>query len=194
MRFFFDSEPDERLLREERIHPGIFAYPVILGIAELVPALPLLFLFSALSKMASQLSPSNSTPGFGALWVLLGMLLFLPTFVVLLVVLLAYANSEILLTNKRLIYRTGFLARAAGELPLDNVDAMFIQEPLLGRLFGFGTVAVSSVGGAQFPFRFIGRPQVFHAMLQRAVADARKPRRADPAMVVQDDSRYMPKG
>jgi uncharacterized membrane protein YdbT with pleckstrin-like domain len=46
------------------------------------------------------------------------------------------ANSEITLTNKRLIYRTGFLARAAGELPLENVDAIFIFEPLLGRLLG----------------------------------------------------------
>jgi uncharacterized membrane protein YdbT with pleckstrin-like domain len=106
-------------------------------------------------------------------------------------VLIAYLNSQIMLTNKRLIYRTGFLARAAGELPLENVEAMFISEPLLGRLLSYGTVAVSTLGGLQFPLRFIGKPQVFHAVLQGAVADAKAASRPTPrpAPVALDNSR-----
>ncbi len=92
-----------------------------------------------------------------------------------------------------MVYRIGFLVRAAGELPLENVDAIFILEPLFGRLFGYGTVAVSSVGGAQFALRFIGRPQVLHAMLQQAVAKAKAPTRREVALA-QDDSRYLPRG
>ena len=42
----------------------------------------------------------------------------LPALLYFIVILLAYQNSEITLTNKRLIHRTGFVARAAGELPL----------------------------------------------------------------------------
>jgi uncharacterized membrane protein YdbT with pleckstrin-like domain len=107
-------------------------------------------------------------------------------------VFIGYVKSEVLLTDRRLIYRIGFLVRAAGELPLENVDAIFILEPLIGRLFGYGTVAVSSVGGAQFPLRFVGRPQVLHAMLQQAVAKAKVRARREVVPVGADDSRYMP--
>jgi uncharacterized membrane protein YdbT with pleckstrin-like domain len=114
---------------------------------------------------------------------------------VLIVVLVAYLSCQITLTNKRLVYRTGFLARAAGELPLENVEATFILEPLLGRLLGYGTVAVSTLGGLQLPLRFIGNPQVFHAALQRAVADAKAPSRPPPKppSSALDNSRYMPR-
>jgi uncharacterized membrane protein YdbT with pleckstrin-like domain len=118
-----------------------------------------------------------------------------PALLVFILVLVAYLNCEITLTNKRLIYRTGFLVRAAGELPLENVEAMFILEPLLGRLLGYGTVAVSTLGGLQFPLRFIGKPHVFHAALQRAVADAKAPSRppAKAAPAPLDYARYMPR-
>jgi uncharacterized membrane protein YdbT with pleckstrin-like domain len=72
----------------------------------------------------------------------------LPALLYFIVILLAYQNSEITLTNKRLIHRTGFVARAAGELPLENVEALFILEPLLGRLLGYGTVSAGSAPGA----------------------------------------------
>jgi len=110
-------------------------------------------------------------------------------------VLTAYLHSQIILTNKRLIYRTGFLARAAGELPMENVEAMFILEPLLGRLFGYGTVSVSSLGGLHLLLQYIGKPHVFHAALQRAVAAAKSSSRLGPKAPLQpnDDARYMPK-
>jgi uncharacterized membrane protein YdbT with pleckstrin-like domain len=100
----------------------------------LLPAIPLLFFFNMMGNMMSQFSPQGAGFHLPALWFLLvGMDLF-PALLVLILVLVAYLNCEITLTNKRLIYRTGFLVRAAGELPLENVEAMFILEPLLGRL------------------------------------------------------------
>jgi len=41
--------------------------------------------------------------------------------------------------------------------------------------------------------RVIGRPQVLHAMLQRAVAQTKAARRQPAPQPRQDDSRYMPK-
>ena len=112
-------------------------------------------------------------------------------FLDVIVILLAYQNSEITLTNKRLIYRTGFVARAAGELPLENVEAIFILEPLLGRLLGYGTVTVSSFGGLRLPLQYLSKPHVFHAALQNAVTGAKAASR--PAQKVappsNDDSR-----
>jgi hypothetical protein len=58
-----------------------------------------------------------------------------------------------------------------------------------------GTITVTTTGGAAFPLRFIPKPQVFHAVLQRAVAEAKRPARAlaKEVSAPPDDSRYMPK-
>ena len=185
----------ERVLREARIHAGIFGLPVMLLVVLLLPVIPLLFFFNMMGNMMRQFSPQGTGFPLAVLWFfIIGMDLF-PALLVFILVLVAYLNCEITLTNKRLIYRTGFLVRTAGELPLENVEAMFILEPLLGRLLGYGTVAVSTLGGLQFPLRFIGKPHVFHAALQRAVADAKAPSRPPAKAPSQplDDSRYRPR-
>jgi hypothetical protein len=188
-------QSDERILRQAQIHPGIFGLPVLLLVALLVPTLPLLFFLNMLGNMMNQFSPQGSGFSLPILCLLVVSLDLLPALLLFLLVLVAYLNSQIMLTNKRLIYRTGFLARAAGELPLENVEAMFISEPLVGRLLGYGTVAVSTLGGLQFPLRFIGKPQVFHAALQSAVANAKAPSRPapKPSPMPLGDSRYMPR-
>jgi hypothetical protein len=188
------SAPEETI-REERLHPGIFGLPIILSIALLLPTIPLLFLFNMMQNVFSQLSPNVSRFPGPILWFLLIVIDMLPALVFFLLVLAAYQNCRITLTNKRLIYRTGFLVRAAGELPLENVEGIFILEPLLGRLLGYGTVAVSTLGGLRLPLQYLSKPHVFHAVLQKAVATAkaggRPPQKAPPTH--SDDSRYMPK-
>src|SRR6266404_5729043 len=137
----------EETLREERLHPGIFGLPVLLSIVLLLPAIPLLFLLNLVRNTFSQLSPTVPRFPGPMLRFLLIIVDMLPALLFFLVVLAAYQSCQITLTNKRLIYRTGFLVRVAGELPLENLEGIFLIEPLLGRLLGYGTVAVSSLGG-----------------------------------------------
>jgi hypothetical protein len=188
-------QPNEEILRQERIHPGIFGLPALVFVVLLLPTIPLLFFFNMMGNMISQLSPQGPRSTLPILWLFPIALDLFPTLLIFLLVLAAYLNSQITLTNKRLIYRTGFVARAAGELPLENVEAMFILEPILGRLFGYGTVTVSSLGGLRLPLQYLGKPHVFHAALQRAVADAKAASRPTPksSPARLDDSRYMPR-
>jgi hypothetical protein len=78
---------------------------------------------------------------------------------------------------------------------LENVEGLFIIEPLLGRLLGYGTVAVSTLGGLRLPLQYLSKPHVFHAVLQKAVASAKAGGRPAQKVPVpqSDDSRYMPK-
>jgi hypothetical protein len=67
---------------------------------------------------------------------------------------------------------------------------------IIGRLCGYGTVAVTSVGGMTFPLRCLRSPQIFHTTLQKAVNDAKKPALPAskfPTQPPDDDSRFMPK-
>jgi uncharacterized membrane protein YdbT with pleckstrin-like domain len=75
----------------------------------------------------------------------------IPGVVTLLVTWVAYRKSEIVLTNKRLIYRTGLLSRMSGELPLENVEMLTIFESLLGRTFGFGRITEATSGCSWVP-------------------------------------------
>jgi uncharacterized membrane protein YdbT with pleckstrin-like domain len=167
------SQLGEQTLIRKRIHRGIFAFPAIFAGLMLLVDLPVFLFLRSVFHMFDQFQQPDSSITIHLLWLLLGAVSLLPALVVFALVLLAHLNSEIVLTTKRLVYRTGLLSRASGELPLENVDAIFIVEPLLGRIFGYGTIAVTSVGGTQFPLRYIGEPQVFHATLQRWVNESK---------------------
>lgn len=186
----------ETLLVQTRMHWGIFV-PALLSMILLAAALsPILILFHFVQNILSQLkSPSIIFDGG-----LPYLIVFLPPILIglplLLLTLVAYLKSEIRLTNRRLLFRTGLASKTAGELPLENVDAIIINEPLLGRILGYGTVIVTSVGGLHFPLRYISSPQNFHATLQRAVREAKDrtvPVSKPVTSVPDDDSRYMPK-
>ncbi len=183
------TESDEQLLRRETIHPAIFIIPVSI-------ALPLLVVDCSVFAI---IGPIFSTLGARSYATTIFLILLIPTLLpagaAFIVTLLAYVNSEVALTTKRLMYRTGFLSRVVGELPLENVEGIVIFEPLLGRLFGYGTVMVTTLGGARCPLAFIRRPQVLHALIQRAVGVAKDVARTPKSVPApRDDSRYMPKG
>jgi uncharacterized membrane protein YdbT with pleckstrin-like domain len=142
---FMNSE-NENTLATIRLHWGIFIPAFIILFALSLPILPIIFLMNFMAKVTSQLNPQ---PAASYSWILLIVLIpdLLIFGIVLLVTWIAYLKSEIKLTDKRLIFRTGLLSRLSGELPLENVESIFIFEPLIGRLCGYGTVSVTSIGG-----------------------------------------------
>jgi hypothetical protein len=195
MNSFSATQPNEEILKEERIHPGIFALPVLVLIAFGIITLPVIPFLTMTRNLASQFGSQQSQPAFNLIWLIVLLPDLLITGAVFVAVLVAYLKCHVTLTDKRLIYTTGFLARYSGELPLENIDALFMSEPLLGRLLGYGTVTVCTLGGTRFKLDFLSKPHLFHAALQRALAQAKSPVRSAPklAPVPQDDSRYMPK-
>jgi uncharacterized membrane protein YdbT with pleckstrin-like domain len=151
----------ERLLRKERIHPGVFILPALALLPFLLILLPAWFFIRMLFG------------GLGTLWQALVwsmILLLVPSF---LVVLVAYLKSGITLTNKRLLFRSGLISSVSGELPLENIETISMVEPLLGCLLGYGTITVMAVGGSIFPVPYIAKPFVFHAVLQQGVTAAK---------------------
>jgi hypothetical protein len=193
-----DDSEQETTLANVRLHWGIFIPAFFILFVLSLPILPALFVLKMMANLAGQLNPQSAPSNSWIIWFAL-----IPDMVifgfVMLVTWIAYLNSEIKLTTERLIFRTGLLSRVSGELPLENVESIFIIEPLIGRLCGYGTITVTSIGGQTFPLRCIGSPQTFHATLQNAVASAKAAKRviANPPVSNQppqdDDSRYMPK-
>ncbi len=194
---------EETTLARVRLHWAIFVPLALIALLPILASLPVIFLvhrlLSTLEQSGMRFNQPPGNPSLGLIW----LLPLVPYLVVVLGLLLgtwlSYSKSEVTLTNRRLLFRTGFLSRRSGELPLENVESIYIHEPLMGRVFGYGTVMVSTVGGANFPMWFIGSPQGFHATLQTAVLSAknsigRMPKPPRATLASQDDeSRYMPK-
>ena len=192
----------EITLAKVRLHWGIFIPVLLFAFGPLVALLPLIFILHGFLHSLTQLGMRvNQSPGIGSLS-MISLMPLVPYLVIVIVLILgtwlSYRKCEVTLTNRRLIFRSGFLWRRSGELPLENVEAIYISEPLLGRMFGYGTVTATTIGGARFPLAFIGSPQSFHLALQEAVLDAKKSMRGDPkppnqgSPIRDDDPRYKP--
>ncbi len=64
----------------------------------------------------------------------------------LLITYVGQKSSEFALTNKRVMFKTGVFSRKMVELQLNKADGMQIEQSLLGRVFNFGKVRVTSTG------------------------------------------------
>ena len=72
------------------------------------------------------------------------------------------ANTEIIVTSRRLIYKTGFLARNTVEMNLDKVESVLVEQQIIGRLLDYGRVCVRGVGAGLEPIDRVAAPLQLH--------------------------------
>jgi uncharacterized membrane protein YdbT with pleckstrin-like domain len=56
--------------------------------------------------------------------------------------------TEIAVTNRRIIYKRGFINRHTEEMNMDKVASVDVDQSILGRLLDYGNVHVIGTGGA----------------------------------------------
>ena len=83
------------------------------------------------------------------------------------------ATTELAVTDHRVIYKTGLLARHTIEMNRDKVESVDVDQTLLGRLFGYGTITVRGTGGSLEPIRTIGDPLTFRSYITAGPPAAR---------------------
>jgi uncharacterized membrane protein YdbT with pleckstrin-like domain len=66
--------------------------------------------------------------------------------------------TEIAVTTHRVIYKTGFVRRHTVEMNMDKVEAVDVDQSILGRLMGFGTIRVRGTGQSIESLRGIAHP------------------------------------
>ena len=75
------------------------------------------------------------------------------------------ATTELVVTDQRVIYKTGLLARHTLEMNRARVESVTVDQTLLGRMFGYGTVTVRGVGSGFEPIRNISDPLTFRTYI-----------------------------
>nr|WP_294483190.1 PH domain-containing protein [uncultured Bacteroides sp.] len=69
-------------------------------------------------------------------------------------------GAEYVITNKKVILKSGILSRDALELILSKCEGLRINQSIMGRILGFGSIVVTT-GGATNTFKFIANPIKF---------------------------------
>lgn len=89
-----------------------------------------------------------------------GLLILFFGIVSLLSRILIKVGSSYAVTNKRVILKTGVISRRAVDLVLAKCEGLHIKQSILGRIFNFGTITVTT-GGASSSYPCIADPLAF---------------------------------
>ena len=82
--------------------------------------------------------------------------------------LIAWWFTSYVLTNERLIRRSGILSRAGLEMPLENINDVRFSQSIFERVLRSGDVLVESAGEkGQSRFSDIPQPEDFHSLIYK---------------------------
>lgn len=77
-------------------------------------------------------------------------------------------TSEFAITDKRIIIKTGFISRQTLEMNLNKVEAVNVDQSILGRILGYGSIIIIGIGGTKERFCDISDPMLFRKTFQQA--------------------------
>jgi uncharacterized membrane protein YdbT with pleckstrin-like domain len=140
-------QPGENVVHLTRLHLIIF-FPALVWLG-----LALVLLIVALTLSGDLRIGGEALAAFSALF---GLASGVPA-------LIRRACTELAVTDRRVIYKSGLLARHTLEMNRSKVESVDVDQSLLGRLLGFGTITVRGTGGSLEPIRLISDPLTFRS-------------------------------
>jgi uncharacterized membrane protein YdbT with pleckstrin-like domain len=87
----------------------------------------------------------------------------------LLIAMVIRATTEIAVTNRRLILKTGIIARNVKELKIENIEGINVHQSILGRLLNYGQMSANGTGVGEIHFpAYMADPVSFRRAIQAA--------------------------
>jgi uncharacterized membrane protein YdbT with pleckstrin-like domain len=80
-----------------------------------------------------------------------------------------YVSSEFAVTDKRVLAKHGFIERESIETLLTKIEAISVDQGIVGRVFGYGTITITGTGGTEESFPRISQPLEFRRQIQSQV-------------------------
>jgi uncharacterized membrane protein YdbT with pleckstrin-like domain len=156
--------PGETLVFETRHHWVVLIGPLLVSLLLGVPGVALI-VDSVAIKNGQDPNAISSTLGTQGMAILGAALVIIA--VVIFVYGLAKRNAtEMAVTNKRVLIKTGMASRRTLDVMLSKVESIGVEETFLGRILGYGSVVVRGTGGTPESFVLIANPQQFRHSVQ----------------------------
>jgi uncharacterized membrane protein YdbT with pleckstrin-like domain len=149
-------QPGETIVYATKLHWLIYVQTILLLIACLIIASAVLF---TSDNQSITLALEIAAIIFAVLALSTGLRAFIRR-----------ATTELAVTDHRVIYKSGLLSRHTIEMNRDKVESVDVDQSLLGRIFGYGTVVVRGTGGSLEPIRNIGDPLTFRSHITASPA------------------------
>jgi len=70
-------------------------------------------------------------------------------------------TTEIDVTDRRVVYKRGFIRRHTVEINMDKVESVDVDQSVLGRMFDYGDIIIRGTGAGIEPLRGIDSPLAF---------------------------------
>jgi uncharacterized membrane protein YdbT with pleckstrin-like domain len=137
--------PNEEITYQARLHWIIYALPAVV------------FVIAVLLVLGGGGWIAGTVLG------VIAFVLFLPPWI-------KASSSEFAITNKRVLIKVGLIRRHFLELLLQKVEGIGVDQGILGRILGYGTITVAGVGGTKEAFRMISNPLEFRRQVQTSLA------------------------
>jgi uncharacterized membrane protein YdbT with pleckstrin-like domain len=74
-------------------------------------------------------------------------------------------TTELAVTDQRVIFKRGIFARYTIEMNRTKVESVDVDQTILGRLMGYGTLLVRGTGGSLEPMESISDPLTFRTYI-----------------------------
>jgi uncharacterized membrane protein YdbT with pleckstrin-like domain len=70
-------------------------------------------------------------------------------------------TTELAVTSKRVIYKTGLIRRHTSELNHVKIESFHVDQSITGRIFDYGTIEIVGSGGGRTPITDVDNPLEF---------------------------------
>ena len=77
--------------------------------------------------------------------------------------------TEMAVTTRRVVIKTGLASRKTIEMLLNKVESIEVSETAIGRMLGYGTVVMIGTGGTSEPFHRVAHPLDFRSQVQQQI-------------------------
>jgi uncharacterized membrane protein YdbT with pleckstrin-like domain len=67
-------------------------------------------------------------------------------------------TTEMAVTDRRIIYKTGFIARHTAEMNMHRVETVAVKQGILGRMLNYGTVHIRGTGAGIENLTIVAQP------------------------------------
>jgi|SRR5215467_1334852 uncharacterized membrane protein YdbT with pleckstrin-like domain len=140
-------QPDETIVHTTKLHWVVFWRAILLLIVCLVLAIAA---WSQTDKQNISLALAIAAVIFGLLALSSACSAFIRR-----------ASTELAITDRRVIYKTGLISRHTIEMNRRQVESVDVDQTILGRMLGYGTIIIRGTGGSLEPMRRIDSPLTF---------------------------------
>lgn len=139
--------PGEQVVYETGLHWLVYGRAILLTLLAVAIAIGA----AALRGNTTSAAPVMIALGLAALLAFLAALAFLTAAI-------RRVSTELAVTDQRVLFKHGIFSRHTVEMNRAKVESVDVDQSLLGRIFGYGTVVLRGTGGSLEPMANVAHP------------------------------------